>query len=88
MTTVTISLPDSLKDFVEGQVRTKGYGNVSEYFRGLLRQAQERAADERLEKLLLDGLGAGEDIEVDRKFWKDLKAEARDMVEKRKKKRA
>ena len=32
MTTVTISLPDSLKAFVDTQVSTKGYGNVSEYF--------------------------------------------------------
>ena len=30
MTTVTISMPETLKAFVEEQVRTKGYGNVSE----------------------------------------------------------
>ena len=50
MTTVTISLPESLKEFVEDQVRTKGYGNVSEYFRGLLRQAQAQDADQHLEE--------------------------------------
>ena len=32
MTTVTISLPESLKEFVDVQVATKGYGNVSEIF--------------------------------------------------------
>ncbi len=37
MTTVTISMPESLREFVETQVRTKGYGNVSEYFRTLVR---------------------------------------------------
>ena len=83
MTTVTISMPESLKAFVEDQVRTRGYGNVSEYFRGLLRQAREGEADERLERLLLEGLESGEDIQVDRTFWKDLKAEARGLVEKR-----
>jgi antitoxin ParD1/3/4 len=36
MTTVTISLPDSLKAFIDNQLATKGYGNVSEYFRTLL----------------------------------------------------
>ena len=36
MTTVTISLPDSLRVFVDAQLATKGYGNVSEYFRSLL----------------------------------------------------
>ena len=42
MTTITISLPDSLRAFVDDQVATKGFGNVSEYFRGLLREAQAR----------------------------------------------
>ncbi|MBB4291156.1 Arc/MetJ-type ribon-helix-helix transcriptional regulator [Rhizobium leguminosarum] len=42
MATVTISLPDSLKAFVESQMASKGYGNVSEYFRGLVRDAQAR----------------------------------------------
>ena len=45
MTTVTISLPESLKEFVDLQVATKGYGNVSEYFRSLLREAQQKEAD-------------------------------------------
>ena len=39
MTTLTISLPDSLKEFIDREVETKGYGNVSEYVRGLLRDA-------------------------------------------------
>jgi len=56
MTTVTISLPESLREFIEVQVRTKGYGNVSEYFRGLLREAQERESDRKLEALLLESL--------------------------------
>ncbi len=37
MTTLTISLPESLRDFIERQVKTKGYGNTSEYLRSLLR---------------------------------------------------
>ena len=40
MTTVTISLPESLKEFVEHQLADNGFGNVSEYFRSLLREAQ------------------------------------------------
>ncbi len=52
MKTLTISLPDSLKAFNESEVRSKGYGNVSEYVRTLVRQAREREADERLEALL------------------------------------
>lgn len=76
MTTITISLPESLKEFVDGQLATKGFGNVSEYFRSLLREAQEEEKDARLEGLLLEGLAGGKDIPVSRQFWKDLKAEA------------
>jgi antitoxin ParD1/3/4 len=49
MTTVTISLPESLKEFIDHQLATKGYGNVSEYFRSLLRDAQKEEAEARLE---------------------------------------
>jgi antitoxin ParD1/3/4 len=69
MPTVTISLPDSLRKFVETQVETRGYGNVSEYFRGLLREARERESEKRLERLLLEGLDSGEDIELTPRYW-------------------
>ena len=83
MTTVTISLPESLKAFIEEQLATKGYGNVSEYFRSLLRAAQEREEESRLETLLLEGLvTGGDDIPLTREFWKDLKIEALDLAKK------
>ena len=85
MTTVSISLPESLKKFVDRQVRSKGYGNVSEYFRGLLREAQERESQAKLEGLLLQGIESGEDIKIDREFWKDLKSEAAVLIAKRRK---
>jgi antitoxin ParD1/3/4 len=83
MQTVTISLPDSLKAFVEAEVATKEYGNVSEYFRTLLREAQDRDAKARLEGLLLEGLAAGESKAVDKTFWADLRAEAQRLVAER-----
>jgi len=58
-------------------------GNVSEYFRSLLRDAQEREENARLEALLVEGLATGgKDIPLTRDFWKDLKAEAMDLVKK------
>ncbi len=80
MTTVTISLPESLKEFIESEVQTKGYGNVSEYMRGLLRAAQARDMDSRLEALLLEGLGSGKDIAVTQDFWRELKADAAQIL--------
>lgn len=84
MTTVTISLPESLKEFIDRQLATKGYGNVSEYFRSLLREAQEAEAEARLEALLLEGLASGEDIPLTREFWSELKTEARQIAAKHK----
>jgi antitoxin ParD1/3/4 len=80
MTTVTISLPESLKEFIDAEVRTKGYGNVSEYVRGLLRAAQEKDADTRLETLLLEGLTSGRDISLTPDFWQELKADAAQIL--------
>jgi antitoxin ParD1/3/4 len=77
MTTVTISLPDSLKEFIESEVRNKGYGNVSEYLRELLRNAQKREAEGRLEALLLEGLAAGSELPLNSEMWRRLRAEAR-----------
>ena len=84
MTTVTISLPESLKEFIDREVQTKGYGNVSEYVRSLLREAQTKAADSRLEALLLEGLESGHDIPLSQSFWRVLKAEARKHAVKKK----
>ncbi len=80
MATVTISLPDSLKAFVESQIASKGYGNVSEYFRSLVREAQVRENDARLEALLLEGLASGEAVEATPEFWSDLKKEAAQLL--------
>jgi antitoxin ParD1/3/4 len=42
MSTMNISLPDALKDFVDEQVSSRGYGTSSEYVRELIRKDQER----------------------------------------------
>ena len=52
MSTMNISLPDSLKSFVDEQVIRCGYGTVSEYVRELIRTDQDRR---RLRGLLLAG---------------------------------
>ncbi len=49
---MNISLPESLKDFVDEQVATRGYGTSSEYVRELIRRDQDRM---RLRGLLLEG---------------------------------
>ena len=84
MTTVTISLPDSLKDFIDREVHSKGYGNVSEYIRGLLREAQTKEEDARLEALLIEGLSTGEDIPLSPEFWSELRRDAAKILARQK----
>jgi antitoxin ParD1/3/4 len=86
MTTVTISLPDSLKAFIDSQLATKGYGNVSEYFRSLLREAQAKEEEARLEALLLEGL-ASTRLPLDDAFLKGLEAKTAAIVDKYKDRR-
>ncbi len=41
MSTMNISLPDTLKTFVDEQVSQRGYGTSSEYVRELIRKDQD-----------------------------------------------
>jgi len=69
MASLNISLPKSLKDFVEGQVDASGFSTPSEYVRSLIRDDQKRRAEEKLEALLLEGLNSGEPIEITPEYW-------------------
>jgi len=44
MTTVNISLPDSMRDFINEQVEKGGYSTTSEYIRHLIRQELEKVS--------------------------------------------
>ncbi len=70
MTTLNVSLPKSMKTFVEAQLKQGGYSTASEYVRELIREAQKQADRQRLERMLLEGFDSGPPIRVDDKFWK------------------
>ncbi|MDZ8032994.1 type II toxin-antitoxin system ParD family antitoxin [Nostoc sp. DedSLP04] len=69
MTSINISLPESMKAFVEEQVAQGGYGSVSEYLQELITQDQKRKMQEHIEELLIAGLESGETIEVNNEWW-------------------
>ena len=76
---MNVSLPEELKDYVEAQSKG-GYSTPSEYVRELIREDRKRRAKEKLEGMLLDGLDSGEGIQMDEKFWRELKEEARNKL--------
>ena len=84
MTTLNISLPKSMKGFVEAQIKLGGYSTASEYVRDLIREAQKRAGQERLEQLLLEGINSGPPIPVDEEFWQQRRAELARRVKRKK----
>ncbi len=69
MTTLNISLPDAMREWIEDQVKGGAYGNASEYVRDLIRFDQKRRAEDRLEALLLEGLNSGRVVEVTPEYW-------------------
>ncbi len=69
MTSLNISLPRSLKEFVEERVKEGGYSTPSEYVRELLREDQKRRAEDKLEAQLLEGLNSGKPIEITPEYW-------------------
>jgi antitoxin ParD1/3/4 len=79
VSTITISLPEALKQFVEHEVNAGGYGNVSEYFRDLLREAQARIRRETLDARLLAGLSLPSGA-ADAEFWTRLRGEAKRLL--------
>jgi antitoxin ParD1/3/4 len=78
MTSLNISLPRSLTDYVEDRVREGRFSTPSEYLRALVREDLKRCAQERLEAALLEGLSSGQAIEATPEFWKQLRRQAAD----------
>jgi antitoxin ParD1/3/4 len=52
MTSLNISLPEALKEYVEGQVASGDWGTPSEYVRDLIRQDKERRLGNLEQELL------------------------------------
>jgi antitoxin ParD1/3/4 len=73
MPTMNISLPESLRNFVETQVDERGYGTTSEYLRELIRKEQDRL---QLRGLLLEG-AASAPAELEESFFDDLRKSIR-----------
>ena len=74
---MNISLPEAMKDFIDTQVATRGYGTSSEYVRDLIRREQDR---ERLRGLLMEGLASGSGRAADAAYFDELRAGVRRRV--------
>ena len=71
---MNISLPDSLKSFVDDQVSQRGYGTCSEYVRELIRKDQDRLT---LRGLLLAGAESAPTAPADVAYFDALRRRVR-----------
>lgn len=73
MTTMNISLPESMRAYIDQKVSLGGYSTASEYVRQLIRADQKAAAQERLELLLMEGIESGPSREMTTEDWEQLR---------------
>lgn len=74
MFTMNISLPDTLKSFVDEQVSQRGYGTSSEYVCELIRKDQDRL---QLRGLLLAGAASAPAVSADASYFDGLRDRVR-----------
>ncbi|MCE5393884.1 MAG: type II toxin-antitoxin system ParD family antitoxin [Acidithiobacillus sp.] len=74
MSTMNISLPDTLKSFVDEQVRQRGYSTSSEYVRELIRKDQEHL---QLRNLLLAAATSAPAAPADASYFDGLRDRVR-----------
>jgi antitoxin ParD1/3/4 len=70
MTTMNVSLPDSLRRFVEDEVSRRGFSSSSEYLRELIRREQERI---HLREEILAGAQSVQEGPFDGGFFDELR---------------
>jgi antitoxin ParD1/3/4 len=81
---MNISLPASLRQWVESQVETRGFGTASEYVRDVIRREREKTLLAQIEQTLLKATRTplskmtGDD-------WDDIRNKGRKLARKRRK---
>ena len=83
-----LSLPQSLKSWIEEEASLGGYASASEYVEQLIRkeqQEQKRKLREELEQKLLAALDSGEPVEVTPEFWEARRQELQKRLERQRK---
>jgi len=77
---LNISLPKPLKQFVEQQVASGAYSTASEYVREVLRKEQSNQWRREVDAKLIEALDSGPSIEMTEKDFEHIRKVARDRV--------
>jgi antitoxin ParD1/3/4 len=77
---LSITLPESLKTYLDSQVAAKGYDDASQFICALLCESQFREARDKVDALLIEGLDSGESAPMTTQDWQDLRREVQDRL--------
>jgi antitoxin ParD1/3/4 len=75
MSPMSLTLPDSLRAFVESQAIRKGYESPNEYLEALIRDDQRKAENEEIESKLLEALQGPPATPVTEETWEAIEQE-------------
>ncbi len=83
MATMTVDLPDLMKDWVEAQVRHGDYASASDYVRDLIRRDRDRREHEFSLEDLREKLAASRDSGISTRTLDEIFAEAQEIAKAR-----
>ena len=84
LTSMTVSLPVTQKNYVKAQASTSGCSTPSEYIRRLIHADQRAREQEELERKILEGLNSPT-REMTSDDWQELRSTLRKKLTKRRK---
>ncbi len=86
-TTLHISLPEPLAESAKARAEDEKFGNMSDYVRSLIRDDLRKMEEQKLEQMLLEGIGSGRGMEIGseewKKFWEEIDARIQEKVKTR-----
>jgi antitoxin ParD1/3/4 len=85
---LNISLPESMRKWVDQQIDGGGYGTASEYIRELIRDAQTRSLRQQIDANLLDALQSGPATPLTQQDWEDIRKEGKKLAASRNRRKA
>ena len=72
MSTIEITVPETLKTFIDSEAAAAGHATPSECVVAMLKEVQKKRAWAKAEQLVLEGLQSGEPIPMDDAFWAEM----------------
>ena len=84
LTSMTVSLPASQKEYVRAQATATGCSTPSEYIRRLIHADQRAREEEALERKVLEGLGSSA-REMTPEDWQEFRSSLRERLGNRRK---